>query len=177
MMFNTLSIDNRGKGFNDAVVETKKVAEFDGLNDKQSLQLQLCTEELLSMARSITGEMEASFWLDKDGDKYDLNMSTETVMDKDKRAMLIEASSSRKNEAASTFLGMLRDIIEQAMVAESDKVIYELPDDIAADVTGRYIENPEWDRYEQSILRKLADDIRISIQGGVVKMTVTKAVA
>ena len=61
MMFNTISINNRGKGFNDAVEETKKVAEINGLNDKQSLQLQLCTEELLSMARSITGEMEACF--------------------------------------------------------------------------------------------------------------------
>ncbi len=177
MKFNTISIDNRGKGFNEAVEETKKVAKSNGLNDRQTLQLQLCTEELLSMARSITGEMEACFWLDNDGDKYDLNMSTETVMDKEKRDLLIEASTSRKNEAASTFLGMLRDIIEEAMVAEPDKEIYELPDDIAADVTGRYIEDPEWDRYEQSILRKLADDIKISIQGSAVMMTVTKAIA
>ena len=177
MKFKVITIDNKGNGFKDAVEETKKVADIQGLNDKQSLQLQLCTEELLSMARSITGEVEATFWLDNDGDKYDLNMSTETVMDAEKRALLISSSSSRKNEAATSFLGMLRDIVEQAMLSESDKEIYNLPDDVAADIVGRYIEDPEWDKYEQSILRELADDIKIYIQGGEVMMTVTKAIA
>ena len=172
-----ITITNRGKGFNDAIEETKKAATLQGLDEKQSLQLQLCTEELLSMARSITGEADASFWLENDGDRYNLIMSTETVMDKDKRAMLIEASSARKNEAASTFLGMLRDIVEQAMLSESGKVFYELPNDVAADISGRYIEDLEWDRYEQSILRELADDIKVSIRGGSIMMTVTKAIA
>ena len=43
MKFKVITIDNRGNGFKDAVEETKKVADIQGLNDKQSLQLQLCT--------------------------------------------------------------------------------------------------------------------------------------
>lgn len=170
-------IDNKGKGFKDAVEATKKLADFNGLNAKNSLQLQLCTEELLSMARSITGEINASYWVENEGNRYDLNMSTETVMDKEKRYHLLEAASSRKNEAAKTFLGMLRDTFEEAMLSEGNKTYYELPDDVASDVVGRSIDDPEWDGYEKSILKKLADDIKITIKGGKVNIVVSKSFA
>ena len=176
MKSDVVIIDNKGNGFKEAIEATKKVAEFKCLDTKDSTQLQLCAEELLSMARSITGEIKASFWVECEGSKFDLNMTTETVMDKEKRYLLINSSSERKNEAAKTFLGMLRDAFEEAMLAEADNSsYYELPDDVASDVAGRYIEDPEWDRYEHSILKKLADDIKISIKGGVVNMTVTKS--
>ena len=176
MKSDVITINNRGKGFKEAVEATKKIADFQGLGKKDSLQLQLCAEEMLSMARSITGEVSAAYWVDGENNKFNLNMTTETVMDKEKRELLISASSSRKNEAAGTFLGMLRDAFEQAMLSDSDKTCYQLPDDVAADVVGRYIDSPEWDGYEQSILRRLVDDIKISIKGGVVTMAVTKTV-
>ena len=176
MKSDVITINNKGKGFKEAVEATKKVADFQGLNEKDSLQLQLCTEELLSMARSITGEVNASYWVECEDKKFCLNMTTETVMDKEKRELLIEASSSRKNEAANTFLGTIRDAFEQAMLSDTDKTVYELPDDVAAYIVGRYIDSPEWDGYEQSILRRLVDDIKISIKGGVVTMTVIKQV-
>ena len=175
MKSDVITIDNKGLGFKEAVEATKKVADFNGLGDKDSLKLQLCAEEMLSMARSITGEIKASYWVECENSKYNLKMTTQTVMDKEKRYLLLSSSSSHKNEAAKTFLGMLRDAFEEAMLSESDKTYYELPDDVASDVAGRYIDDPEWDRYEQSVLKKLADDIKISIKGGVVEMTVTKS--
>jgi hypothetical protein len=174
MKSDVVTIDNKGLGFKEAVEATKKIADFNGLSDKESLKLQLCAEEMLSMARSITGEIKASYWVECENGKYDLKMTTQTVMDKEKRHLLLSSASSKKNEAATTFLGMLRDAFEEAMLSDGDKTYYELPDDVAADVSGRYIDDPEWDRYEQSVLRKLADDIKISIKGGVVEMTVTK---
>ena len=35
----------------------------------------------------------------------------------------------------------------------------------------------EWDRYEESTLRKLADVIKVSIRGGAVDLTVSKKFA
>jgi hypothetical protein len=174
MKSDVIAIDNKGTGFKEAVEATKKLADFNGLSATDSLHLQLFTEEMLSMARIVTGEMTASFWVDNDGNTYELNLTTETVMDKDKRATLISASSSRKNEAAGSFLGMLRDAFEQAMTADSDKVYYELPDDIASDVVGHFVDDPEYDQYEASVLKKLADDVKISIIGGKVHMIVKK---
>lgn len=173
MKSDVVIIDNKGKGFDEAVEVTKSFAKFRELDEKNSLHLQLCTEELLSMARSITGEINASFWVECEGNEYKLNMTTETVMDKEKRNLLLSSSSSRKNEAAKTFLGMLRDAFEEALLYEGDNSNIEIPDD--ADLVGRYVEDTEWDRYEQSILKKLADDIKISIKGGVVSIIVTKS--
>ena len=175
MRTDTVTIDNQGNGFGNAIDETKKIAQFNGLKEQDSIHLQLFTEELLSMARSITGEMKANFWIENEGNTYIMNLTTDTVMDKAKRDLLISATSNRKNDAAKTFLGMLRDAFEEAMLADEERAaIYELPADIAADLSGKYIEELEWDRYESSILLKLADDVKIGIVGGKVHMKVSK---
>lgn len=175
MRSDTIYIDNSGNGFDKALEQTLKAAGYCGLNEKESLHLRLCTEEMLSLARSVTGEMKASFWLESEGRRFELHMSTKTVMDKDKRYQLISSASSHRNEAANSFLGKLRDAFERAMTADADHTFYELPEDIAGDLPGGYIADPEWDRYERSILRKVADDVKIAIRGGVVDMTVVKS--
>ena len=177
MKSDIILIDNQGNGFADAVKEAKKSAGYRDLGKDECIQLELVAEEMLSLARSVTGEMQASFWLESEGRSFTLNMTTTTVMDKEKRALLISSASSRKNEAANSFLGKLRDAFEQAMAGDSDRTTYELPEELLSDVSNRFIENPEWDHYEQSILLKLADDVKIGIRGGQVKMTVTKKFA
>ena len=142
MKSDVILIDNLGNGFGDAVKETKKAAEFRGLSHKDALQLQLMAEEMLSMARSVTGEMQASFWLESQEKAFDLHMTTKTVMDQEKRC-----------------------------------TYYELPQEVLSDLPNRFIEDPEWDRYEQSILHRLADNVKIDIRGQLVHMTVSKRFA
>ena len=175
MKSDIILIDNLGNGFDQAVEETRRVAQFRGLNHKNSLRLQLCTEEMLSMARSVTGEMQASFWLESEENIIELHMTTNTVMDKMKRSLLISSATSRKNEAANSFLGKLRDAFEKAMVADAETTYFELPPELQADLVGRVIDDPEWDRYERSVLFRLADNVKIDIRGGLVHMTVVKA--
>ena len=174
MKSDIIRIDNHGNGFQAALEQTAKAAEYRGLSHKEELRLRLCTEEMLSLARSVTGEMEADFWLENEGKRFDLHMSTKTAMDKEKRYHLLSSASSRKNEAANSFLGKLRDAFEEAMLSDVDHSRDELPDEVINDICYYHPEDPEWDRYEQSILRKLADEIKISIRGGTVDMTVTK---
>ena len=172
MQSDIIHIDNHGNGFREALEQTAKAAEYRDLSRKETLRLRLCTEEMLSLARSVTGELRASFWLDSEGKKFDLHMSTKTVMDREKRERLIASASSRKNEAAGSFLGRLRDAFEAAMASDPDT---DIPDDALDDLANHAIEIPEWDQYEQSILRNAADDVKISIRGGVVDMTVSKS--
>ncbi len=174
MKSDVILIDNQGYGFHEAVEETRKVAGFKKLSKQDSLYLQLCAEEMLSLVRSVTGEMKASFWVECSDEQFDLHMSTKTVLDKEKRAQLIASSSDKKNEAARSFLGKLRNALEQAMASEADHQYYEMPEDLAADVSGIPVDDPEWDGYERSVLRKIADDIKIGIRGGLVEMTVSK---
>ena len=173
MKSDTILIDNQGKGFTEALEETKKVASYTGLDPKLSTRLQLMTEEMLSLARSVTGEMQASFWIENEGPQFDLHMSTKTVMDKEKRYHLLSSASSRKNEAAKGFLGKLRDKLEEALAAEVDHS-EDIPMDVIKDLANHPIEDPEWDGYERSVLRRLADAIKISIRGGQVEIIVSK---
>ena len=174
MKSDVIVIDNAGKGFENAVAETRKVAQYQGLTGKDVLHLELMTEEMLSLVRSVTGEMQASFWIETEGTQFDLHLTTKTVMDKEKRYLLISSASSRKNEAAKTFLGYLRNALEEAMAAEVDHSANDLPLDVLNDLANHPIDDPEWDGYERSVLRKVADNVKIAIRGGVVDMTVSK---
>ena len=94
MKTDVISIDNRERGFSEALSQTLKAAAFRDLNHKQTLQLRLCTEEMLSLARSVTGELTATFWLESEGKDFELHLSTKTVMDAEKRKLLIDFPSS-----------------------------------------------------------------------------------
>ncbi len=177
MKSDVIKIDNGGKGFENALAETKKVAVYQELSGKDVLHLELITEEMLSLVRSVTGEMQASFWIETEGTRYDLHMTTKTVMDKEKRYLLLSSASSRKNEAAKSFLGFLRNAFEEAMAADVSHEDQELPKEILNDLPQYPIDNPEWDGYERSVLRKVADNVKIAIRGGVVDMTVSKSFA
>ena len=174
MKSDVIKIDNSGNGFQDALIQTTKSAQFRNLSHKETLQLRLCAEEMLSLARSVTGEMQASFWVESTGKQFDMHLSTKTVMDREKRENLLASATTRKNEAASTFLGKLRDAFEQAMLSD---VTYSIPEDALDDLANHPIEIPEWDEYEQSILRKVADEVKIAIRGDMVDMTITKKYA
>ena len=174
MKSDVIKIDNSGNGFQDALIQTTKSAQFRNLSHKETLQLRLCAEEMLSLARSVTGEMQASFWVESSGKQFDMHLSTKTVMDREKRENLLASATSRKNEAATTFLGKLRDAFEQAMLSD---VTYSIPEDALDDLANHPIEIPEWDEYEQSILRKVADEVKIAIRGDMVDMTITKKYA
>ena len=174
MKSDVIKIDNSGNGFQDALIQTTKSAQFRNLSHKETLQLRLCAEEMLSLARSVTGKMQASFWVESTGKQFDMHLSTKTVMDREKRENLLASATSRKNEAAATFLGKLRDAFEQAMLSD---VTYSIPEDALDDLANHPIEIPEWDEYEQSILRKVADEVKIAIRGDMVDMTITKKYA
>ena len=175
MKSDVIIINNQEKGFSDAVREAHRAAGYRNLKKGDALQLQLLTEEMLSMVHSVTGEMQASFWIENEGKAYTLHLSTETVLDQDKRAELLSAATSRSNEAAKGFLGRLRDMFEQAMTAQAEHPETDLPEDVLVDIANHEINPPEWDGYERSTLRRLADNIKISIVGRQVEMIVTKS--
>ena len=171
MKSDVITIDNKGNGFELALSEAEAAAKYRGLDDKQTLQLRILTEELLGMVRSITGEMSCTFWIDSEDKAFTLHLATKTVMDAVKRYQLISVSTENKNEAAKGFLGFLRDKFETAILSSDDGVWYDMngmPMDEAP-------ETEEWDRYERSILRQLSDQIKISVRGSAVDMEVMKA--
>lgn len=174
MKTDIIRIDNQGNGFSDALEETKKAAAYAELTSKDAIQLRVLTHEMLCLARSITGEMTADFWIEREGGKFDLHMTTETTMDAEKRSLLLQAATSRKNEAAKGFLGWLRDSVEQALAATVDHSDENVPYDVIADISSQPVGDPDWDGYERSVLRKLADDVKVSIRGYQIELILEK---
>lgn len=174
MKSDVIIIDNKGNGFQKAIDQTRKSATFVGLDQNESLDLQLLAEEMLSLVRSVTGEVQASFWIESEGKAFDLHVSTETVMDKEKRRQLIESSTSRKNEASTGFLGKLRNAFEEALTAEADRQDVDLYTDELSDLPGGVLGQADWDGYERSILQTVADQVKIGIKGGKVDVTICK---
>jgi len=177
MKTDKILIDNREAGYVDAVREARRAAVYRNLKKEEVLQLQLLTEEMLSMIHSVTGEVQATFWIENEGKDYELHLTTNTVLDQNKRAELLSAATSRQNEAAKGFLGWLRDKFEQGMAAEPQHPENDIPEDVLFDMANHEIASNEWDGYERSTLRRLADNIKISIIGHQVKMIVSKSFA
>ncbi len=174
MKSNVIEIDSAGNGFPKTLEEARWVAAESGLLENESIELQLIVEEMLSMIRSVTGEMKASFWIEWIGSSYSLHVSTRTLMDKTMHSQLISASTSQKNEAANCFLGYLRDVFEKAIISESLMEDGSTVNDFTQDQFTWHEDDPEWDRFEESVLRKLANEIKIDIRGRQVKLTVTR---
>ena len=164
-----IQIDNQWGGYDEAVAQTRRMAKLCGLSRKDSLRMQLFTEEMMSMLQTVTGETKATFWITCVGRRVEMHMETKTVMDRQKRALLLASSKSGKNDASRSFLGRLRSFFEQAMLSDHEETVYSLSpgsEDRPAGV--------DWDRYEQSVLNRLADDVRIGIRGDTVSMIVLK---
>ena len=164
-----IEIDSRGNGFTNALEETARMAERNGLTREDSLRLQLFTEEMLNMIRTVAGGTKASFWIERDGSRYDLLITTKTLMDRKKRELLL---ASGKKDTGKGFLGRLRGAFVQAMASGAHNP-RRLTFDKARALQGNEPAE-DWDRYEQSVLLHFADDVKIAIHGNEVKMTVSK---
>ena len=172
-----IALQNSGQGFVDAQKETEQFAlEEAKLSNEQTLHLCLITEEMLSLLRSVTGDLTAEYWLENEDHAITLHLTTKQKLGNTQRIDLIQSTSSGKNEAAKGFLGKLREAFEQAMSIGADVDRFYGADgyQAGADISDEIIATPQWDKYERSVLLSLTDDIKISIQGGVVDLTVLK---
>ena len=183
MKSDIIRVDNQGNGFSEAMDQAVKTAEYNGLNPKDTMRLQIMTEELLSLVRSITGSLDAAYWIENDGQYYELHLSTRTTLTQEKRTQLLQTATSGKNEAASSFLGRLRNFLEQASAPKEN----DIPDDVLNKLLSHEvlpedtfrnkedaIEASAWDEYEKSILHHISDNVLISIRRSLVDITVIK---
>ena len=150
-----IDIDNRGHHFTDALQESEKISQLAGMSRRNAIRLRLITEEMLNMMRGITGQCKASFRILCDGEKFELFLSTRARLDEKKRSRLMAS----KTGDPTSFQDKLRGMLEKALHTDSDSEI-----DVLA----------EPGSFEQSMLYRLADSIRIDVYGGSVFLTVLK---
>ena len=197
MISDVIHISNDGAGVGDALAQAEKSAAFRELETRDALHLRLFAEEMLGMARSLTGEREGDFWIESCGARFQLHLKVTTQMNAEKRKSLLAASSTGKNAAAKGFMGKIKDLFERALEDGGDVYGVAMNANSAFLVSAPFgAENApgmwtltrykqtlragnapqeEWDELERSVISRLADEVEIGIDRGVVKMTVEKA--
>lgn len=204
MKSDVIMIASQGKGIEEALTQAEKVAVYSGLDHKQRLRLRLLTEEMTGMLQAIVGDMSASFWIEAQEKTFELHLSTLTIMDSVKREALLKTSSSGKNEAAKSFMGKLWDVFMRISEPEdsrepgaldygyvhTDMGSFESPMGVEMystigswslqnyrnKVRENISESKEaWDELEKSVTARLADEIKVLINGNVVEMILYKS--
>ncbi len=181
---------------------TKKALDFTeqyagNLPKKAHLRIRLVAEELMNLFRSITGEMEAEYWIENESNIFTLHLDTKTIMFAKKRQELMELSSTKENAAAKGVIGKIREAFELALLPMDEREamlsrysfygftsadsmnstpedVWKMSDYIAevnkSDDT-EFVQEAK-DELEKSIIANLAKDVTISIRGDKVSMAV-----
>ena len=197
MISDIIAITNTGENLSAALDLSRKVAAYGDLSPKNALHLRLLAEEMLGMMRSITGEVSGKFWIEAEDEEYQLHMQVDSALTKERRQGLLAASSTGKNEGSRTFMGRLREFlfgpVDEEIAAYDNSVLAAgvLPNGTRpmtdwewlltryqGNLSNLKAEKPEaadaWDELEKSIVGNVADDVRVSIQGGKTEMTIIK---
>ena len=199
MKTDVISVSSRGSRMESALLQADKVAAYKGLSAKDALHLRLLAEETLGLMRSITGETDGLFWIEDRDDEYELHLQVQAALSEDRRARLLSVSSSGKNESAKGLMGRLRAFFDwdsdedtaacsslflPDMLESSSPMLdwewsmkrYEsiLSSRIVQDVPGA---QEAWDELEKSVVKNVADDVRVYIRSGTVELVILKRLA
>ena len=201
MKTDVIRVSSKGNQIEKALGQIEKIAAYKELTPKNTLHLRLLTEEMMGMMRSITGETEGEFWVEDQDGEYQLHLRVRTRLNADEREQLLAASSSGRNELAKGLMGRIRDFFDwgsdedlgpmtsslmlpdmyvhsssPALDMEWSMVRYE------SALSSRIAQNDAaakeaWDELEKSVVKHVADDVKVSIRNGVVEMTILKKLA
>ena len=201
MKTDVITVSSRGKRMEAAMDQVDKVISYKGLTGKGALHLRLLAEEMMGLMRSVTGAEEGRFWIEDDDGEYRLHLQVRTRLSEEKREQLLEVSSSGKNESARGLMGKLRDFFDWG--SDEDLTAYSSPllmsemfehtsspalnlewsmrQYEAALYTRVEKNDPKareaWDELEKSVVKNVADDVKVFIRNGVVEMVILKKLA
>ena len=188
MKSHVIKISRETENLSSILLETEKVAEYAGLNAKQSLRIRLIAEEFIGMLKELSVDFQGEFYLEQQdlSFKFVSLLSINETMDIQTKKKFINISSTGKN-AVKGVMGKIRDVLENMLYPQNaaysaNFVSYQLENAaLLGDQwtlsnyknTVRESEEP-WDELEKSIIANVADDVIVSVKGKKVEMIITK---
>ncbi len=199
MKSNVCRIEKGTRDIEAILKESERVAEYNGFNHKQTLQLRLICEELDGMLPNIIDEFEGDLWIEYENGVCKVNVSIEIPeFDADKKEKLIDISNDKKNAAAVGIVGKIRNAIEDYFLneqsiaaAEMSGVMFNLATGYSEGVDYAYLWSLEnyrntvkkgeqeeaWDELEKSVIASVADDVVVGIKGKKADIIIVKKFA
>jgi len=193
-------ITSKGVGMDIALNNTEKFGMESLLSRKENLQLRLLAEELFGMIRTILGEVDAVYWIERENKDFKMHLNAEIIMTREIRNQLLNVSSTGKNDAVNGFMGQIKDMISVMLLPiDENEQKYQVGlirmgmyDDIGSggrsyewsmqkymsEIETKKDKNADaseaWDELEKSIVASIADDIKIGIKGNTIEMCIYK---
>ena len=200
MQSHVCTIENGTKDLEAIFTECEKVAEYNGLTQKQALQLRLICEEIDGMLPKITDDFNGKLWIDFEFGVCKVNVSVNIPMlTANQKGELIAISNDKKNASAVGIVGRIRNAIEDYLLNEEQYVnchngssnVFMPSTGFSEGVDYSYLwsleqyrvsvekENqPEaWDELEKSIIASVADNVIVGIKGRQADITIVKKFA
>lgn len=198
MKTNEISISANGTGMREAIEMTETLGEQGGLDRKSKLHLRLLSEELIGLLRGITGDVQATYWVEEDDKSYELHLKSEIMLTQEIHEQLLSVSSSGRNEATKGFMGKLRDMIMVSMLPSSTvssaltgfsmgfgTMASPGAASVGADVylwslsmyrqeIEKNPEDQEIEDLQRSIVANIADEVKVSMKNPKVEVTIFK---
>lgn len=197
MKTDVIKVSSRIGKMNAALEQADKTAAYKGLTGKNALHLRLLTEEMIGMMHSITGETDGTFWIENQDSEYELHLRMRAFLTEEKKQMLISASSSGRNESARGLMGRIRDFFDwtcsdnpepyvgplfmpdmyegssspmldwEWSMRQYEQVLADRAKDDAAAAQ-------EWDELEMSVVKRVADEVKVFIRNGNIELVIYK---
>ena len=197
MKTDVITVSSRGNRMEAALGQVDKVIVYKELSGKNALHLRLLAEEMMGLMRSVTGAGEGLFWIEEEDQEYRLHLQVRARLSEEKRERLLDVSSSGKNESAKGLMGRLRDFFDwgsdedlatftspllmpEAFEHTSSPVLdwewsmrrYESA--LCAQMANDPAARDAWDELEKSVVKHVADDVKVFIRNGVVELVILK---
>jgi hypothetical protein len=199
MKSNVCRIENGTKDLSAILRESEKVAVYNELSHKQSLQLRLICEEIDGMLPKIIDDFDGDFWIEFENGVCKVNVSIElSAFTADKKQDLIAIAKNKKNTAAVGIAGKIRSAVENFFLDQENIQKFGMSLDMARVSTGyaddikysyywsldeyrngvkKEEKSEAWDELEKSVIASVADDVIVGVKGKRADIIVTKKFA
>lgn len=199
MRSNICKIEKGTRDLDAILKESERVAQYNGLSHKQTLQLRLLCEEIDGMLPNIIDSFDGELWIDFEDGVCKVNVSIQIPeFNTEKKEALIGIARNKKNAAAVGIVGKIRNAIENFFLNEEiTDAFYAAPmlhhpsvgfiD--GADYSYLWsltqyksaVQNEKqaeaWDELEKSVLAAASDDVIVGVKGNRAEIVIMKKFA
>lgn len=199
MRSNVCKIEKGTRDLEAILVESERVAEYNGLSHKQTLQLRLLCEEIDGMLPNIIDDFDGELWIEFEDGVCKVNISIQIPeFNTEKKEALIDIAKNKKNSAAVGIVGKIRDSIEnffldeyrvQALALSSGSIglgtgysegvdyAYLWRLDEYRSTVKKEKKTEAWDELEKSVIASAADDVIVGVKGRKANIIIVKKFA
>lgn len=202
MKSNVCKIENGTKDLAAILKESEKVAVYNELTHKQTLQLRLICEEIDGMLPNIIDDFNGEFWIDFEDGVCKVNVSIRfDEFTAEKKDGLVAIAKNKKNAATVGIVGKIRSALENVflendsfgggdMSLESRYFVTQYYDSMdhysgmdyaclwSLEQYRSSVKKEEktaaWDELEKSVIASVADDVIVGVKGKHADIIVVK---